>query len=91
MQLKDAATAVLAREKATSLAELVSVKLKFTIDAVNIWVFFLELTDVKRKDFIKKNRLLPDTTCCICGFLVDIDATGEKNGQILWLSVNIYF
>ena len=36
-QLKDTATAVLAREKATSLAELFSAELKFTIDTFNNW------------------------------------------------------
>ena len=36
-QLKDAATAVLAREKSTSLSELFSVELKFTIDTLNCW------------------------------------------------------
>ena len=34
-QLKDAASAVLAREKSTSFAELFSVELKFTIDTLN--------------------------------------------------------
>ena len=34
-QLKDAASAVLAREKATSLAELFSIELKFTVDTLN--------------------------------------------------------
>ena len=36
-QLKDAAFAVLAREKSTFLAELFSVELKFTIDTLNAW------------------------------------------------------
>lgn len=35
--LKDAASAVLAREKSTSLADLFSVELKFTIDTLNSW------------------------------------------------------
>ena len=34
-QLKDAASAALAREKATSLAELFSIELKFTVDILN--------------------------------------------------------
>ena len=33
--LKDAVSAVLAREKSTSLAELLLIKLKFTIDTLN--------------------------------------------------------
>ena len=55
-QLKGAASAVLAREKSTSLAELFSVKLKFTIDTLNDWFSnvikpkFFELNDIK-KDF----------------------------------------
>ena len=36
-QLKDAASAVLSREKFTSLAELFSVELKFSIDALKAW------------------------------------------------------
>ena len=36
-QLIDSASAVLAREKSTSLAELFSVELKFTIDTLNAW------------------------------------------------------
>ena len=36
-QLKDAASAVLAREKSTSLTELFSVELKFTFDSLNDW------------------------------------------------------
>ena len=39
-QLKDAAFAVLAWEKATSLAELFSVELKFTVDTLNDWLVF---------------------------------------------------
>ena len=34
-QLKDAASAVLAREKSTSLAELFPIELKFTMDTLN--------------------------------------------------------
>ena len=54
-QLKDEASAVLAREKSTSLAELFSVELKFTIDILNHWFFnvikpkFFELNDIKKK------------------------------------------
>ena len=77
------------REKATSLTKLFSVELKFTIDTLNnrfsnrIKPKFLELSDVKRKDFIEKNKLLPESTCCICGFLLDINAPGEKHVKIL--------
>ena len=37
--LKDAVSAVLPREKSTSLAKLFSVELKFTIDTLNDWFF----------------------------------------------------
>ena len=36
-QLKDAASAVLVQEKSTSVAELFSVELKFTIDTLKAW------------------------------------------------------
>ena len=93
-QLKDAAAAVLASVKATSLAELFSIELKFTIDTLSNWFSnrikpkFLELIDVKRQDFIEKNKLLPETTCCICGFLVDVNMSDLKNVWILWLDAN---
>ena len=51
-QLKDATDAVLAREKSTSLSELFSVELKFTIDTLNAWFSdtikskFLGLNDI---------------------------------------------
>ena len=57
-QLKDETSAVLAWEKSTSLAELFSVELKFTIDILNDWFFNVikpkcfELNDIKKKRFI---------------------------------------
>ena len=56
-QLKDAASAVLAPEKSTSLAELFSVELKFTMDTLNDWFSriikpnFLEFDDIKKQIF----------------------------------------
>ena len=83
-QLKDAATAVLAREKSTWLAELFSVELKFTTDTLNNWFSntiktkFLKLDDIKKQMFIKENLIVSSkTTCCICGFLLDTEACGE--------------
>ena len=48
---------------------------------------FVELDDIKKQQFIKKNKkkqtnkrnpLVPSkTTCCICDFLLDVDASGE--------------
>ena len=84
-QLKDAATSVLEREKSTFLSELFSIELKFTIDTLNDWFSklikskFLELNDIKKQAFIKENPLIPsETTCCICGFLLDTEACGEN-------------
>ena len=83
-QLKDAATSVLASEKSTSLTELFSVELKFTIDTLNNWFLnaikakFLELHDIKKQMFIKEIPIVPsETVCCICGFLLDTEACGE--------------
>ena len=58
--LKDAADAGLACEKSTSLAELFSVELKFTIDTLNAW--FLDTIKSKYFDlqnFIKENPFVP--------------------------------
>ena len=99
-QLKGAATAVLAREKSTSLSKLFSIELKFTIDTLNEWFSklikptFLELTDTKKQDFIKENLLVPsETTCCICGFLIDLKLSVKvkRGGMILLLKENTYF
>lgn len=83
-QLKYAANSVLAREKSTSLAELFSVELKFTIDTLSSWFSntfepkFLELDDIRKQMFIKENPIVPfKTTCCICGFLLDTEACEE--------------
>ena len=74
----------MASEKSTSLAEIISVELKFTIDTFNNWFSntikrkFLELDDIKKQVFIKENRIVPSkTTCCICGFLLDTEACEE--------------
>ena len=88
-QLQDSSSAVLAHEETTSLAELFSVELKFTIDTLNDWFSniinpaFLEINDIKKqwhqKNFIKKNPVIPSkTTCYICGFLQDVQARGER-------------
>ena len=86
LQLKDVASAVLAREKSTSLAELFSAELKFTIDTLNDWFSnvikpkFFELNDIKQQIFIKENPIVPSkTTCSICGFLLDVKADSEEH------------
>ena len=74
----------MALEKASPLAELFSVKMKLTIDILNNWFSirikskFLALSDIERKHFIEKNPLTPETVCCICGLLVDVNTSGEK-------------
>ena len=82
--LKDAASAVLAREKSTSLTELFSVELKFTIDTLNDWFSntikskFLNVNYIKKQIFIKENPIVPSKTIfSICGFLLDVHARGE--------------
>ena len=83
-QLKDEASAVLAWEKSTSLAELFSVELKFTIDILNDWFFNVikpkcfELNDIKKKDLFVL-IVLSKTTCSICGFLLDVEADSEEH------------
>ena len=38
----------------------------------------LELTDTNKQDFIKENPLVPsETTYCICGFSLDVEACGK--------------
>ena len=81
-QLKDAATAVLAREKFTSLSELFSVELKFTIDTLTNWFKqliiskFLELDNIKKEIFVKENPISPSkTNRFVCGFLLDIEGS----------------
>ena len=60
-QLKDAATNVLVCQKSTSLSELFSVELKFTIDTLDKWfndVFkskFVELYEIQKQIFAKGN------------------------------------
>ena len=58
--------------------------MKFTVDTLNDWFTniikpkFLELSDVKRQIFIKKNKIIPfKTTCSICRFLLNVEVEGE--------------
>ena len=68
---------MLAHEKSTSLAELFSVELKFTIHTLNAWFSdsikskFLDLNDIKMQ-FVPSKMV-----CSICGFLLDVHARGE--------------
>ena len=71
------------------MTELFSADLKFTINILNNWFSstikpkFLELHDNRKYLFIKENPLIPsETTCAICGFLLDVEANG--NGKLRW-------
>ena len=82
-QLKDGTSAVLAREKSTSLAEIFSVELKFTVDTLNEWFSriiktkFFELDDIKTQINLKENPVdQSKTICSICGFLLNVDGEG---------------
>ena len=90
-QLKDAADAVLAREKATSLAELFSVELKFTVDTLNEWFSanikpkFLEVDSI-RKQICRKENLIDrqKTVCSVCGFLLCVNSGGWIDFVVKW-------
>ena len=63
------------QEKSTSLAELFSGELKFTVDTLNDWFSiaikpkYFELGDIKKQIFMKENQILNSKTACsICGF-----------------------
>ena len=78
--MKDAASAVLAREKSISLAELFSVELKFTIDTLNDWFSriikpkFFDVEKIKKQVFFRENPMVDsETKCSICGFLLNIE------------------
>ena len=77
-QWKDAASAVLAREKSTSLAELFSVELKFTVNTLNDWFSRVikpkcfEPDDIKKEIFMKESQIAKSQICSICGFLLDV-------------------
>ena len=79
-QLKDADSAVLAREKSTSLAELFSVELKFTIDTLKAWFGkiikpkFFEIDCAMKQDFPKKNPVNSSTVCYLCDFPLVADS-----------------
>ena len=79
-QQKDATDAVLTRLKATSLAELFSVELNFTVDTLNEWFSiiikpkFLELGTIRKQVYRKENPIdRHKTICSICGFLLDVN------------------
>ena len=78
--MKDVASAVLAQEKAASLAELFSVELTFTVDTLNEWFSiiikpkFFEIDSIKKQIYRKENPIKKEETLCsICGFLLEVD------------------
>ena len=84
-QLNDTATNVLVRQKSTSLSELFSVELKFTIYTLVKWfneIFkskFLELNEIQKQIFVKENPLDWSKICCrICGLKL---STSTKEGH----------
>ena len=71
--------------ESTSLVEIISVELKFTIDTLNDWFSnatkpkFIGVNDIKKQVFVKENTIvLSKTTCSICWFLLDVQAEGEN-------------
>ena len=71
--------------ESTSLVEIISVELKFTIDTLNDWFSnatkpkFIEVNDIKKQVFVKENTIvLSKTTCSICWFLLDVQAESEN-------------
>ena len=82
--------AVLAREKSTSLAELFSVELKFTIDALDAWFSdtikskFLNLNDVKKQIFTKENPIVSLKTVALFmgSCLMYMQGVNIKDGMI---------
>ena len=71
-QLEDAASALIAREKLTSLTELFSVELKFTIDTLKacfekiIKPKFFEIDFAKKQDFRRKKKKNPVDSSLVC-------------------------
>ena len=78
-QLKGATSAVLAREKLTSLAELFSVDLKFTINILKDWFSriikpkFFEIDSSGKQKFRKDNPLDKNAVPCLCDFPLAVD------------------
>ena len=83
LHFKNAASAVLVRDKSTFLAELFSVELKFTVNTLNDWfsntikLKFFELNDIKKQIFTSENPVVSSKTISsICGFLLDVKQEG---------------
>ena len=83
LHFKNAASAVLVREKSTFLAEVFSVELKFTVNTLNDWfsntikLKFFELNDIKKQIFTSENPVVSSKTISsICGFLLDVKQEG---------------
>ena len=74
-QLEAAVLSVKQKEKNTSLAEMFSVELKFTIDCLKSWFqknHKISEIDIDQKlEFIRKNPGEKDRLCCLCDFPID--------------------
>ena len=67
--MKDAASAVLSRQKCTSLAERFLIKLKFTIDTLGDW-----FNRIIKPKFFEKIPVTKEITCTICDFPLSVEA-----------------
>ena len=68
------------KEKNTALAEMFSVKSKFTTNTLKSWFQkrkVLELDVDEKLEFIQKDPIKKDTLCCLCDFPIN---TRAKNG-----------
>ena len=68
------------KEKITALAEMFSVKSKFTTNTLKSWFQkrkVLELDLDEKLEFIQKDPIKKDTLCCLCDFPINARA---KNG-----------
>ena len=71
---------MLAHEKLTSLAELFSVELKFTVDTLKDWFSriikpkFFEIDAAEKQKFRKDNPLDKSSLCCLCDFYLAADS-----------------
>ena len=89
-QLEAPAFGVKNREKMTSLAEMFSIELKFTIDTLKQWfdkrkrTEFLERDDEVKHYFKIQNPITDKTLCSICDFPLEPKAKGGWCDHVIW-------
>ena len=80
-QLEGVALSVKQKEKDTTLVEMFSIELKFTVDCLKAWFWkkqkILEVDIDQKLEFIGKNPIKKDALCCLCDFSID---SRIKNG-----------